>query len=145
MSAAHSAFDLFTTSASGGAVTTGGTLSGSMVIGLVDSVAVPLQLVRESATSYGMRLYTPQASLASGTADGSYSVVDSNGSNTSATWSGANFSRDSVSATLSYDTPVLGVVQASGALSGNLLFGSGIYGFIPAAAGGAAFELGLRN
>ncbi|MGH8444894.1 MAG: hypothetical protein ACREVL_06480 [Solimonas sp.] len=143
--ATRKAFDLFTTDPAGGAVTTGGTLTGSMVIGLVDSVAVPLQLVRESATSYGLRLYAPQAALASGTADGSYLSVDSAGGNAEATLAGASLTRGGSTATLAYDSPVLGVVQASGTLPGYLLYNSGVYGFVPSAGSGAAFELGIRN
>lgn len=144
--AGRSAFDLYSTPADGGAVTTGGTLSGSMVIGLVGdgTVAFPLELLRASATSYGMRLYTPQQALASGTADGSYAVIDSSGSNATATLSGGSFSREGSSATLSYDTPAAGVVQAAGTLSGHLLYGSGIYGFVADTAG-PAFELGVAR
>lgn len=140
------AFDLFTTDPAGSAVTTGGTLTGSMVIGLVGSgeTAVPLQLVRDSATHFGLRLYTPQATLASGSADGSYAIVDSGGSNAMATLSGADYSRSAVAATLAYDTPVIGVVKASGALAGYLLHSGGILGFIPSA-GSPAFELGVLN
>lgn len=140
---ARGAFDVYTTPASGGAVTTDGTLSGSMVIGLVDGTAVPLQLVRASATAYGMRVYTTQTALVSGSADGSYVAVDSSGTNGSAVVAGAGMTRDGVSATLAYDAPVAGVAQASGGFAGNLLYAAGLYGFVPATAGGAAFELGV--
>lgn len=143
--AAHDAYDYFTTDPGGSATTSGGTLTGSVIIGQVDATIVPLQLVRESATSYGMRILTPQDTLSSGSADGSYSVVDSSGSNATATWSGSAFSRAGSAATLAYDTPVPGVVEASGALAGHLLYGGGIYEFVPSASGGAAFELGVQN
>ncbi|MFT4047759.1 MAG: hypothetical protein QM661_13845 [Solimonas sp.] len=137
----RSAFDLYTTSST---ATTGGTLTGSMVIGLVDSTYVPLQLVRESTSSVGMRLYAAQSSLTSGTADGDYVTIDSSGSNAEATWSGTSFTHGSSTATLSYDSPVAGVVAASGTLAGYLIYSSGIYGFVPSSSSsGAAFELGL--
>lgn len=142
--ATRDAYDYFATDPAGSAVTSGGTLAGSMILGQVDTAVVPLQLVRESATSYGMRVLTPQAALASGAADGSYAVVDSAGSNATANWSGADFSRAGGAATLAYDTPVAGVVDASGALAGHLVYNGGIYGFV-SAAGGAPFELGVRD
>ena len=143
----HSAFDVYTTPAGGGAVTTGGTLSGSMIIGMVGTMAVPLQLVRESSTRYGLLLHTVQGALVAGDANGSYVSVDSAGVNGSATWSGTSLSRNGAASTLSYDSPVVGVAQAGGAFAGYLLQGAGIYGFVPGAAvnGQAGFELGLRN
>lgn len=142
------AFDLYITPGTT-AVTTGGTLSGSMIIGMVGGSPVPLHLVRESATSYGLRLYTPQpqdpATMpAPGSFDGSYAVVDSDGSNAMATINGTAYSRNAVTATLVHDTPVRGVITATGALNGNLLTNAGILGFIPAS-GSPAFELGVLN
>lgn len=142
---AHSAFDVYTTPASGGAVTTGGTLSGSMVIGMVGGTAVPLQLIRESATRYGLLLYTAQNALVAGDADGNYTSVDSDGVNGTATWSGTGLSRNgAAAATLTYDSPVPGVAQAAGAFTGYLLQGAGLYGLVPATTA-ASFELGLRQ
>ncbi|EIT68315.1 MULTISPECIES: hypothetical protein [Hydrocarboniphaga] len=144
---AHAAFDVYTTPASGGAVTTGGTLSGSMIIGMVGSTAVPLQLIRESASRYGLLLYTAQSALVAGDADGSYTSVDSDGINGTATWSGTSLNRNGAAATLSYDSPVSGVAQATGAFTGYLLQGAGLYGFVPGttAAAQPSFELGLRQ
>jgi feruloyl esterase len=141
----RNAYDYFATDPAGSAVTTGGTLAGSFIIGQVGAAIVPLQLVRESATSYGMRLLTAQGTLASGSADGSYAVVDSSGSNASATIAGSAFTRANASGTLSYDTPVVGIVEASGALAGHLIYAGGVYGFVPSASGGAMFELGVAN
>ncbi|MGH8504594.1 MAG: hypothetical protein ACRETM_01355, partial [Stenotrophobium sp.] len=144
----RNAFDYFALPDPGAAfpkTPTGGTAAGSMIIGTVNGVDVALFLRRVSATDYGMRLLTPQVSLASGTADGDYLVVDSSGSNASATWSGGDFTRGADTATLAYDTPVAGVVEATGTLMGHLIYGAGIYGFVPSSAGGAAFELGLQE
>ncbi len=143
--ATRGAFDLYATDPAGGASTSGGTLAGSMVIGLVDGAALPLQLLRTSASEVGLRLYAPQAALAAGSADGDYASLDSDGASGSASWSDSTFSDGSGSATLAYDTPVAGVVQASGAPAGWLLYGSGVYGFVPADGSGAALTLGLRR
>lgn len=142
----RNAYDYFATDPTGSAVTSGGTLEGSMIIGQVGDAIVPLQLVRESSTGYGLRLLTTQeAPLASGSADGDYAVVDSAGSNATATWSADAFSRAGTAATLAYDTPVAGVVEATGALNGHLLYAGGIYGFVPSSSGSAAFELGVQD
>ncbi|WP_052378622.1 hypothetical protein [Polycyclovorans algicola] len=143
--AGRDAFDLFTTDPEGSAVTSGGELSGSMVIGLVNGSAVPLQLVRESAASHGMRLFTPQDALASGVADGTFNTLDTAGGNARVSIAGADFSRGDTSALLSFDTPVSGVTEVDGGVSGNFLFSGGIYGFIPTAGDPPAFELGVVN
>lgn len=141
--AGRNAFDLRATSPTGGATTTGGTLSGSVIAGKVGASYVPLVLWRESATSYGMRLYMPQQTQAAGVADGSYASASTAGGNASATVSGTAFASGASSATLSFDTPVLGVTQASGSTAGFFLFNAGLYGSIPD--GGVSFELGLRH
>lgn len=141
------AFDYFATDPTAPLINnqTGGTAAGSMVLGVVNGVNVGVFLRRVSATDFGMRLLTVQTSLASGTADGNYLVVDSSGGNASATWSGSNFTRGTDTATLTYDSPSTGVVAAAGTtLTGNLIFGAGIYGFVPSGSG-AAFELGVAN
>lgn len=143
--AGRDAFDLFTTDPEGSAVTSGGELTGSMVIGLVNGSAVPLQLVRESAASHGMRLFTPQDALASGVADGTFNTLDTAGGNARVSIAGADFSRGDTSALLSFDTPVSGVTEVDGGVSGNFLFSGGIYGFIPTAGDPPAFELGVVN
>jgi feruloyl esterase len=123
-----------------------------MVIGLVTPggsttpVAVPLQLSNTSATSYGMALSTPQVSVPAGGADGSYEALALDGSAAGVTVAGAAFTHGGASATLAYDTPVIGVAQSSGAISGNLIYGNGLYGFISApGATPPAFELGLQQ
>lgn len=140
--ATRGAFDLRATSPTGSAVTTGGTLAGSLVAGKVGSSYVPLVLWRESATSYGMRLYTPQQTQAAGTADGSYGTVSTTGSAGSAIVAGTSYTTGSTSSTLAFDTPVLGVTQFSGTPAGFFLFNAGLYGFIPS---GGGFEFGLRR
>jgi feruloyl esterase len=141
--ATHGAFDLKATSPTGSAVTTGGTLSGSVVVGQVGATYVPLVLWRESATSYGMRIYSPQQTLASGTADGTYASLATAGTSNTSTISGSSFAVGSSTAALTFDSPVLGVVQASGTPSGFLLYTAGLYGFIPTT--GGSFELGVRH
>ncbi|GAB2586530.1 hypothetical protein GCM10027034_18610 [Ramlibacter solisilvae] len=140
--AARNAFDLRATSPTGGATTTGGTLSGSVVAGKVGSSYVPLVLWRESATSYGMRLYAPQQTLLPGTADGSYATLGTGGSAGSASVSGSSYTAGSATSALAFDNPVLGVVRATGGRNGLLLFSAGWSGWIPD--DGGSFELGLR-
>jgi feruloyl esterase len=141
--ATRGAFDLLATSPAGSAVTTGGTLSGSLVAGKVGSSYVPLVLWRESATSYGMRVYAPQQTQVPGTADGTYATVTTAGATGAASLAGSSYSEGSSAATLTYDTPVLGAVHASGTPAGFFLFNAGFSGFIPDA--GGSFELGLRH
>lgn len=138
-------FDLFTTSPTGGAVTTGGTLTGSMVIGLVSGTAVPMHLVRESAANAGMRLFGLQQSLVSGTADGSYALLSVKGENHDATVAGSGLNLGGAAAGLSYDTPVLGVAQADAGRAGNFIFNSGVLAFVSTDAAKAALELGVRH
>lgn len=139
------AFDLFTTSPTGSAVTTGGTLTGSMVIGLVNGAAVPVHLVRESAANAGMRLFGLQQSLVSGTADGSYALLSVKGENHDATVAGSGFNLAGAAAMLDYDTPVLGVAQADAGRPGNFIFNSGVLAFVSTDATKAALELGVRH
>ena len=139
----RNAFDVLTTSPTGGATTTGGTLSGSAIFGQVGAVTVPIFLVRESATSYGMRIYAPQQTFASGTADGHFIVASNTGDQLDATVAGSNFTLGSASGTLSFDTPVLGVVQTTAAGAGNFIYGGGLIGIVSGS--GASFELGVRN
>lgn len=139
------AFDLFTTSPTGSAVTTGGTLTGSMIIGLVNGAAVPVHLVRESAANAGMRLFGLQQSLVSGTADGSYALLSVKGENHDATVAGSGFNLAGAAAMLDYDTPVLGVAQADAGRPGNFIFNSGVLAFVSTDATKAALELGVRH
>jgi len=141
--ATRNAFDLLVTPATGGATTTGGTPGGSVIFGQVGATVVPLFLIRESATSYGLRLYAPQSPIASGAADGQFATAAGDGSSGSATIAGANLTLRGNAGTLAYDSPVLGVMQASGAAAGQLLHSAGLLGYLPSA--GANFELGIRQ
>jgi pimeloyl-ACP methyl ester carboxylesterase len=143
--ATRGAFDLRTTLPTGGAVTTGGTLTGSMVIGLVNGAAVPLHLVRESAANAGLRMFAIQQSLMSGAADGSYAMASVKGESREATVVGSGFNLGGAAAALSYDTPVLGVVQADAGRPGNFIFNSGVLGFVSTGGTNAALELGVRH
>src|SRR5262249_26048627 len=60
-SSAHGAFDVYTTSPTGSAVTTGGTLSGSWIVGMVNGSALHMHLVRDGANA-GMRILAAQQS-----------------------------------------------------------------------------------
>ncbi|WP_280815528.1 tannase/feruloyl esterase family alpha/beta hydrolase [Variovorax sp. TBS-050B] len=139
------AFDLRTTAPGGGATTTGGTLTGSMVIGLVNGAALPLHLVRESATSFGLRLYATQQSLAAGAADGSYAVANVAGQAGEATVAGSSLNLRGAGAALSYDSPVPGVAQADAGRPGHFIFNSGVLGFVTGSGASAALELGARH
>ena len=143
--ATRNAFDLRTTSPTGGATTDGGTLTGSMVIGLVNGTAVPLHLVRESAASAGMRLYATQQSLMAGAADGSYAMASVKGESREATVAGGSLALGDASAALSYDVPVPGVAQADAGRPGHFIFNSGVLGFVSDAGANAALELGVRH
>ncbi|NKI96377.1 tannase/feruloyl esterase family alpha/beta hydrolase [Rhizobacter sp. SG703] len=142
--AARNAFDLYTTAATGGATTTGGTLSGSVIFGQVGASTVPLFLVRDPSGAHGLRLYAPQAPLAAGTADGRFALVASDGSAGEAVVSGTSLGLGGAAGTLAYDTPVLGVAQSSGAVAGNFVFNAGVMGFVSSGSG-AVYQLGMRN
>jgi len=142
---ARGAFDLRTTLPTGGAVTTGGTLTGSMVIGLVNGTAVPLHLVRESAANAGLRVFGLQQSLVPGAADGSYAVASVKGESREATVAGSSFNLGGAAAALGYDTPVLGVTQADAGRPGHFIFNSGVLAFVSTAGANAALELGVRH
>jgi feruloyl esterase len=143
--AGRNAFDLRTTPPTSGATTSGGTLTGSMVIGLVNGTALPLHLVRESATNAGLRLYAPQQSLAAGAADGSYAVASVTGQAGEATVAGSSFNLRGAAAVLRYDTPVPGVAEADAGRPGHLIFNSGVVAFVTGSGTGAALELGARH
>jgi feruloyl esterase len=133
---AHGAFDV---------LATGGAVTGSMVIGMVNAVPVPLHLVRESPTSTGMRLLAPQQSLMAGAADGSYALVSVKVENHDATVAGTGFNLGGTPAVLSYDAPVLGAVQADAGRPGNFIFNSGVLGFVSSSGANAALEFGVRH
>ncbi|NKF21467.1 hypothetical protein [Solimonas marina] len=140
------AFDFYETDSTGSAVTEGGTLAGSMIIGMVNDVAVPVLLLRTSATDYGLRVITTQeADTTSGDADGSYLLTTSSGSAEDATMSGAALTIGTDTGTLAYNTPVSGVIEASGTLAGHLLYAGGVLTFSPTTSGAAAFEFGVQE
>lgn len=139
----RNAFDLMVTPPTGGAATTGGTPGGSVVFGQVGAVTVPLFLIRESATSFGLRLYAPQSPLAPGAADGRFATATSAGTHGTASVMGTAFDLDGSTGVLAYDSPVLGVAQSAGTAAGQLIHTAGLLGILPDA--GAAFQLGIRN
>ncbi|WP_052165955.1 tannase/feruloyl esterase family alpha/beta hydrolase [Cupriavidus sp. WS] len=135
---ARNAFDYFV----GGSPTAGGgTLSGSLISGMVNGKPVPLVLTR-SATAYGMHFYAPQPAtlpLAAGAADGAYRVSVSDGTQLNADLAGLAITRGSASGTLTYNQPVLGVIGAAGAVSGAYTVSGGVL----SGTGTGSFELGL--
>ncbi|WP_256219356.1 tannase/feruloyl esterase family alpha/beta hydrolase [Variovorax sp. 770b2] len=145
--ATRNAFDVHTTDASGSAVTEGGVITGSMVIGLVNGNPVPVHLVRASKTNAGLRVFTPQLPLAPGAADGSYALSSVKGENHDATVAGSSFNLGGAAAILTYDTPVKGVAQADAGRPGNFIFNNGVLVFLSTATAGtnAALELGVRH
>ena len=142
--ATRNAFDVFTTSPTGGATTTGGTLSGSVVFGQVGATTVPLFLVRDPSGAHGLRLYAPQTPLAAGTADGHFTLAASDGSKADAVVSGTSLTLGGNAGTLAYDAPVLGVAQSSGAAAGNFVFNAGVLGYLSTGTG-AVYQLGIKN
>ena len=142
---ARGAFDLFTTSPTGSATTTGGTLTGSMVIGLVNGEPVPLHLVRDPGGTTGMRLVAEQQSLIAGTADGAYAVAAVNGEQREAAVAGGSLQLGSATASLSYDVPAPGVAQADAGRPGHLIYNSGVLGFVSDPGANAALEIGVRH
>jgi pimeloyl-ACP methyl ester carboxylesterase len=141
----RNAFDAYLTSvsSSGSTPTTGGTPTGSIVAGLVNGASVPLFLMRNASTGYGMRLHAKQTALVSGLADGTYVSAATTGSGASTTILGAAVNAGSASGTLNYATPIAGVVQAGSGYSGYFTFTNGIYGFISSTSG--TFETGVKN
>jgi pimeloyl-ACP methyl ester carboxylesterase len=155
------AFDMYTTSTTkaGTADTTGGTLTGSMVIGLVNGAPVQLYLRRAStpvlaADSFtgkdtviypGLRMHAPQLPLASGAADGSYVTASVKGESHEAAVSGSSFNLGGTAATLTYSTLLPGVVQADAGRPGSFIFNSGVLGFVTTDGANAALELGVRH
>lgn len=136
--ASRNAFDAFDTGATTG--TTGGTAIGSVVGGLVNGTPVPLILTR-SATSFGMSLYAKQTTGTTGSADGNFRMMSTDGSQFASQLAGTSITRDGTTGTLTYNQPVLGVISAGGGVTatylnnGGLLFGSF----------GGKFEIGLLN
>jgi hypothetical protein len=141
----RNAFDVYATDPAGSAVTEGGTLNGSMVIGLVAGAQVPVQLLRESANRTGLYLHLPQDPVVAEGLDGRYALADTGSGNALATIAGTAFTLDTESATLTYDDPVSGVLAATGTVNGNLLAGRGLLARVPAAGDstGPALALGV--
>jgi feruloyl esterase len=86
-----------------------------------------------------------QQSLTPGVADGSYALVSVKGENHDATVAGNGFNLAGAAAVLSYDAPVLGVVQADAGRPGNLIFNSGVLAFVSDPGANAALEFGVRH
>ncbi|WP_382159362.1 tannase/feruloyl esterase family alpha/beta hydrolase [Hydrogenophaga sp. ANAO-22] len=134
-SAVRNAYELMLTSTCGGAgcpstPTSGGTVTGSVVAGLVGGSPVPLVLLRAAdASSSGMRLYARQATLLPGTGDGRYAMNSTDGSAVGdATVLGTALTRGAQSDVLDFDTPVAGVTQTRAAPPAHLLFSNGVLG-----------------
>lgn len=116
-----------------------GTLSGSLISGMVNGKPVPLVLTR-SATAYGMSVYTPQPStLPAGSADGTYRLQGTDGVLADAELAGTTIARAGASGTLGYNQPVAGVITASGGVSGFYTGNAGVL----AGTAGTRFELGV--
>lgn len=121
----RNAFDYFV----GGTPTNNdGKLSGSLISGMVNGKPVPLVLTR-SATTYGMGFYAPQPSalpVATGAADGNYHVSTNAGALYDTEFSGTTIFQADSYGTLTYNQPVLGVISATGAISGSYTSNGGI-------------------
>lgn len=137
--AARNAFDYFV----GGTIAAGdGVLSGSLISGMVNGAPVPVVLTR-SATAYGMNIYAQQstAGLAAGAADGAYRVMATTGEQVNADLNGTRIVRNGASGTLAYNSPVPGVIGATGGVVASYLYNNGL--LIGTAAG--RFEVGLLH
>ncbi|MCR6479376.1 tannase/feruloyl esterase family alpha/beta hydrolase [Variovorax sp. ZS18.2.2] len=146
----HKAFNVFTfTAPVSGAPTSGGTLSGSMVIGMVGGAAVPLHLVRASPTDFGMRFYALQpdvgAELPVGAADGSYAMLSVSGQSSAATATGTNFNLAGAAATLTYNKPARAVIESSAGAPDHFIFNSGVIGYVSGAGTSAGLQFGVRH
>jgi len=119
-----------------------GVLSGSLISGMVNGTPVPVILTR-SATAYGMHVYAPQGTtgLTAGAADGAFRVMTADGAQVNATLNGTSLVRDGVSATLTYNTPVNGVIGVTGGVTASYLYNGGL--LIGTSAN--RFELGLLH
>ena len=130
---------MLTSTAGGSTPMSGGTSTGSVVTGMVNGNPVPLYLVRESATSYGMRIYAKQVTFSAGSGDGSYASTGTNGNGSSATVLGTSIVTPAASGTLAYNTPVAGAHASGSGLAGAIIFNSGLYGFTSS----GYFEIGV--
>ncbi|AZG15669.1 tannase/feruloyl esterase family alpha/beta hydrolase [Cupriavidus pauculus] len=137
--AARNAFDYFV----GGTIAAGdGVLSGSLISGMVNGTPVPVILTR-SATAYGMNIYAQQSAsgLPAGAADGAYRIVATDGAQVDASLNGTAIVRNGASGTLTYNTPVPGVLGATGGVVASYLYNGGL--LIGTATG--RFEVGLLH
>lgn len=144
--AARTAFDRFSTPPGETTPVTGGDLSGSVVVGLVGNDVLALELVRASASSYGMRLHSlqPQNSgNAVALTGGHFNVLDSDGGEGTVTVSASSIVRGASNGTVTSDTPTFSVHQASGGIDGHFVVEGGVYAFTPAAGSAPALELGV--
>lgn len=138
-SAARNAYELMLTSTCGGSgcpstPTSGGTVTGSVVAGMVGGNPVPLVLLRAAdASSSGMRLYAKQATVLPGTGDGRYAMLGTDsGTGTDATVLGTSLTRRAQTDVLDFDLPVVGVAQTRAAQPAYLLFNNGVLGQLEA-------------
>jgi hypothetical protein len=147
-SAVRNAYELMLTSTCGGAgcpstPTSGGTVTGSVVAGMVGGNPMPLVLLRAAdASSSGMRFYARQATMLPGTGDGRYAMNSTDGvAVVDATVLGTSLARGALADVLDFDTPVVGVAQTRAASPGHLLFSNGALGQIE----GGRLLLGVRH
>lgn len=147
-SAVRNAYELMLTSTCGGAgcpstPTSGGTVTGSVVAGMVGGNPMPLVLLRAAdASSSGMRFYSKQATMLPGTGDGRYAMSSTDGvAVVDATVLGSSLARGALADVLDFDTPVVGVAQTRAASPGHLLFNNGALGQLE----GSRLLLGVRH
>jgi hypothetical protein len=147
-SAVRNAYELMLTSTCGGAgcpstPTSGGTVTGSVVAGMVGGNPIPLVLLRAAdASSSGMRFYSKQATMLPGTGDGRYAMNSTDGiAVVDATVLGTSLARGALADVLDFDTPVVGVAQTRAASPGHLLFNNGALGQLE----GGRLLLGVRH
>ncbi|WP_332740236.1 tannase/feruloyl esterase family alpha/beta hydrolase [Hydrogenophaga sp.] len=147
-SAVRNAYELMLTSTCGGAgcpstPTSGGTVTGSIVAGMVGGNPMPLVLLRAAdASSSGMRFYAKQATMLPGTGDGRYAMNSTDGAAVvDATVLGSSLTRGALADVLDFDTPVVGVAQTRAASPGHLLFNNGALGQLE----GGRLLLGVRH
>ena len=126
-------------------VTTGGTPAGSAVFGQVGANIVTLVMVRESATSYGLRLFAPQTSLTPGAADGHYAALDNTGTSADATVSGSSLALGSATGSVTYDSPVPGVAQTTVAPAASVIYNAGLIAAVPDTPTAPVFTFAVRN
>ncbi|WON78717.1 tannase/feruloyl esterase family alpha/beta hydrolase [Serratia sp. UGAL515B_01] len=109
-----------------------GKLSGSIISGMVNGKPVPLVLTR-SDYYYGMEFYAPQPSalpLATGAADGNYHVMTTEVDQFDIELSGSTVFQGNTYGELTYNQPVLGVINTAGTIIGSYTTNGGILSLI---------------